>query len=523
MNKKFVYSLVLTSIFIMSIVAVCIQPAAGANWKFGVPKEAVGMKLQSEVKVYDKDLWGDCIGLDSDDRASLATGSYRKGFSSDGDNVGARSQSEITDWQSEDYWFMGDSLLWTWMDESVRMDPELDRTGDGKSDLQTYWDGVWFAERTIAGLANRTDTVGTLFNKPLIYTVWGLASKLYAGLLAGYGFPAGCVTLGNVSLLTNLQNDALDSSYSKEEVAALFHKTYEAKVVQRDAWYWDKDADFDDPDEEDADTPFIVNPEDLFDSWVYFFSMVEELLSQAQDVVNKYDTAMYSIGWSTGLLGTHTYKDGSSWDALNRSMYLLGVVAGLPAEYQAAINAPVAFGGFGRDAPFGLWMIVSMAIEELLIDFFRSKIPDRGEYLLILLKAGIPAHQDVGKWLEKMVDAFSIDDEKYYDSIYGDPFKLDVSVDGLVVTAKIEWKEGVCIDESKPWSEENQREDYEIVFTYGDTGGQSTKEYICGDDIFYKTESIAPTIPGYEVSILLGAGAIATLGLIFVVIKKRRM
>jgi len=249
--------------------------------------------------------------------------------------------------------------------------------------------------------------------------------------------------------------------------------------------------------------------------------MVDTLLNQARDIVTSLDIAMSpfgGIGWSSLLpYGTHTHRDGSDWDALNRSMYLLGVVSKLPAEYQDIINIDC-----GRDAPFGLYQIISGAINEKLVEFFLDKVPDRAEYLLLLLKSGIPAHQDVGKWLEKLVDSFSINDEIYYDAA-SNPFYLDVSVDGLVVTAKIEWKQGVCIDESKVWSEENQREDYKIVFTYGDTGGQSTKEYISGDDIFYKSEGIAPTIPGYEVSILLGAGAIATLGLIFVVIKKRRM
>jgi len=107
MNKKFVYSLVLTSIFIISTVAVCIQPVAGAKFKFGVPDAAKGMKLQSEVKVYDKSVWGDCLGTCLDDSVNEKYG----GDGTNANDVGARSQGEITDWESDDIWFFGDFLM----------------------------------------------------------------------------------------------------------------------------------------------------------------------------------------------------------------------------------------------------------------------------------------------------------------------------------------------------------------------------------------------------------------------------
>jgi len=506
MNKKIIYSLVLTSIFIMSIATVCIQPAAGANWKFGVPKEAIGMKLQSEVKAYDKDLWGDCIGLDTDDRAALAMGTYSKGFSYDGNNVGARSQSEINDWESGDWWFMGDTLLWTKMDESIRNDPYYDRDNDKKSELQTYWDAVEFAEKTVAGFAGRADTVGTGYYSPLIAKVYAEAAAKFPGT-------------GNFTNIQTVQLLATASTYSKALVSAIFHKTYDAKILERDIWYWEKTAEFDDADEEDVATPFIENPEDFFDSWVYFVAMTEELFKQIQTIISAYDAFIYELGGYAQM--NQVDGDGSHWDLLNATLYpyFYGAYLSNPTKYAQLWGAIV---GSANDAPYGLYYYTKSSLNGL-VSFFRGKVPDRAEYLLLLLKSGIPAHQDVGKWLEKMVDEFSIDDERLYDT-NGDPFYLDVSVDGLVVTAKIEWATGVKIDKNLPWNEdENQRQDYKMVFTYGDTGGQSTKEYISGDDIFYKSEGIAPTIPGYEVSILLGAGAIATLGLIFVVIKKRRM
>jgi len=538
MNKKILYALIFTSLFVMSTISIFAQPVAGASYDFGVPNEAKGMTLQSEVKAYDKDTWGDCIGLNPDDRAAQAYGNYREGYSPDANNVGARSQSEINDWESDEWWFMGDTLLWTKLDESIRNDPEYDRTGDKISDLIYYWDAITFARNTILGLAgnNLTGEIDWkgLYYKPLIQAVWlivkgGRSAGLTAiGIL---GAPISTAINNTEGLGVGLVPDpgAWASTYSIADVSSLYSKKYDAVVVDRDVWYWEKTAEFEsDPDEEGVETPFIEDPEDLYDAFNYFVAMTEALFAQTLAITEDMDTFLGLTNYSKWVGGQYWHCGGagiggtgynSSWDFINTTLYnQIKALSGVSANYAELLYAINTF--YAHDAVYAWWSLVKGGLEVDLVEFFRSKIPDRAEFLLLLLKSGIPAHQDVNNWLENLIDAFHIDEEQYW-NVDDEPFQLDVSVDGLVVTAEITWADSVM--NYIPGEDLEERKDYDMVFTYSDTGGQSSLEYVKGDEVFFKTEGIAPTIPGFEISILLGAAAISALGLIFVVMKKRRM
>ena len=151
--------------------------------------------------------------------------------------------------------------------------------------------------------------------------------------------------------------------------------------------------------------------------------------------------------------------------------------------------------------------------------YFRSLVPDKKGYMFLMLKKGLPAHQDVGKWWDSVLDDFDIDE----DMIWGTaPFQHQggVEVDGNTVTYEVEWMPSATYMEADGTLE--QLEDYEVKFTYSDTGGQSSMEFV-GSETFYKTESLAPVIPGYEISILLATAAISAIALIYVVMKKKRM
>ncbi|MFX0188300.1 MAG: hypothetical protein ACFE8A_11265 [Candidatus Hodarchaeota archaeon] len=516
MNKKLLYGMLFTSIFILSSVALLAKPALGAKWSFGVPNEAKGIETESEVKVYDKSDWGHALGNNPDDRCNQKHGNYREGYSSNADDVGARTKSKILDWEKDDIWLLGDHLLYTKLDESIRQDASYDRTGDGISDLITYWDAITFAHMTVKGLANHTDTIGTLYNKPLIYMVFGIAYQEYLN---------GNVTFANFSLMQTVQNLAWVSSYNRTTVSALYGKEYKGYILERDLWYWADNGDYEsDPDEDEVETPFIEDPDDVVDSYWYFYGMTEVLFAQIQAIVDAYTTFIGSVGWSAGLPGgTHTYNDGSDWDALNTTLYttVYNLYLADPVNYGPlwfAITLPPPIGANG-DAVYGIYAAIKLGLEVDLIDFFRSKVPDKAEYLITILRAGIPAHQSVDKWLERLVDGFDIPDDVYYGGT-DDNFLCDVSVDEMQVTIEIEWADGVMWNPGAAVPEE--RDDYEMVFLYSDTGSQSSMTYQNGD-IFYKTESLAPVIPGYEISILLGAAAISAISLIYVVMKKRRM
>jgi hypothetical protein len=542
MNKKIMYSLIFTSVFILSTAVVFFQPVSAAKWSFGVPEQAKGLKLQSEVKAYDKDSWIEHLGDNKDSSVANKHGVYRDGDTQDVDNVGAFSQSEISDWEKDDYWFMGDTLLYAKLDWSIRNNPTYDRNGDGVSDLIYYWDAIPFARNTLLGLSGNPAIAPTsAYYKPLIYGMWSVVDGTRAN---GYGALVTDSISGAINMTEGLGTGGVptgtgvwESTLSREEFSATFAKTYKAVVVERDVWYWEKNADFKTkPDEEDSKTPFIESPEDLADSWFNFVGSTNFIFDQVEAIINYLNMFMIQVNFSTAsdpynifapnfAADKSTTVPNSAWYFLNATIggastpALAGLKAGIDATF--ATN-PYSFPNVG-DYPFMWYFLMYGGLKTSLLDFFRNKIPDRAEYLIMLLRSGIPAHQPVDSWLEKMVDEFNIDDKYAYGGT-DDQFYCDVSVDGMVVTVEIDWVDGITIsDDLTIPAKDNERAGYEMVFTYSDTGGQSSMVYQDGDDIFFKTESIAPAIPGYEVTIILGAGAISAMGLIYVIMKKRRM
>ena len=63
MNKKILYGIFFISIFLLSTASM-VQPVRG--YEFGVPKEAIGVEVEGEIKIYDEDEWEDHIGKGTD-------------------------------------------------------------------------------------------------------------------------------------------------------------------------------------------------------------------------------------------------------------------------------------------------------------------------------------------------------------------------------------------------------------------------------------------------------------------------
>jgi len=581
MNKKIIYSLVLTSIFVLSIASVAIQPVAGAKFKFGVPDAAKGMKLQSEVKIYDKDTWGDCLGPCRDNSVNEKYG----GDGSDANDVGSRSQSEISDWESDDIWFFGDFLMES--DVPVRCDGST--VSFAGFTLTNYWSAVDAVYAVLNSMGQYAGTRATTYadfvqHIPMVsgYLYPGNTSHGRMGILesviaitalqgrpdiqaywAAFSDPYISALYTQAKALTDL---FADSTFTKEEVSALYNKKYEGVILTRDSWDFAKDlTDLeDDPDEEDQEAPFIEDPKDLYDSFLYFNDFLN-------DEFLLIDQMIYSL---IALNATFQASAGSNyWYGVNNTIGKLingSIIQGFLDE---GYSAPVALAMAAQTWEyFFLGGLLTNCFDTMIdaylnadgthpmqsgamglmgiVPFFVDETPqDDKEYVRMLLDGGIPASQPVDHWLERLLDAFDIDEDRWFgddDTIYQDitlyyatidatgikPKSVTgvyvsddlqtggIEVDGLVVTCEVEWQEPLLNDPKDP---DSQREDYDIVWTYGDTGGQSKTEYFKGDECFYSIEGISPTIVGYEVSILLGAGAIATLGLIYVVIKKRRM
>jgi len=468
MNKKIIYALILTSIFVMSIASVCIQPVAGANWKFGVPKEAKGMKLQGEVTVYDKDKWGECVGLDVDDTVNEWFGGEGTGAN----DVGAKSQSEITDWEKADIWFLGDHLLWA-------------EVGSNPYGLITYWDAIQFGHDT-----QTEDMVGLLFALAIAIDLAGGDVDYDPTTLPGSEPFDSWITaiLSSIIPLYAVQ-------YSNQDVSKIYSKTYEGIYLERDKWDFALDLESN-PDTDGELVPFIEDPHNIYDSFLYFESLIQTLLNQ---------------------------MNGAS-----ASAYGLYNVGGAVPKINGNANEPLVDGGLAGlvaagmlPAKYGDTDIICQTIygtPALISAYFAAKVPDRKEYVNLLLRQGLPAMQPVDKWWEKVLDDFRIDGDGIWGKA-GNQHQGGIKQDGLTITVDYEWVDGVMNDW---WWGPEQREDYSVSYVYGDTGGQSSVIFE-GSGVFYQTESIAPTIPGFEISILLAAAAISALGLIYVIIRKRKM
>jgi hypothetical protein len=314
---------------------------------------------------------------------------------------------------------------------------------------------------------------------------------------------------------------------NRSEVSAFWSKTYKGVVLERDLWDFTKDAYESKPDEKDDEVPFITDPHDIYDSWLYFNEMVEFLFSRLDQIQISLGTIKATLdGWKGMSPAVSAVIDGSA-------LYMINAISTnplTPSLFKTLIdnmNASYA------DKPTAFYAFVS-TIGGLLDAYFHRELPDEKGYLVSLLESGLPAHQDVGKWWTKVLEDFDLDK----DDVYGDPASNPtlnalgfatsssqnqggIKIDGMTITVEYEWLDGAYVDPKA--AELEKRDDFDIVFTYSDTGGQSSVAYMKGDEVFYKKESLATAIPGYEISILLGAAAISAIGIIYVIMKKRRM
>ena len=129
---------------------------------------------------------------------------------------------------------------------------------------------------------------------------------------------------------------------------------------------------------------------------------------------------------------------------------------------------------------------------EDLEQFLKTKLSTDWEKIKIsfdAFKAGLPASSPIDKWLETVIDDFDVD---------------EWTVEGKIVIYEGEGED-----------------DFTVEFTYGDYGTQESVVFKDKDgNEVYRKESIG-MIPGYEVTILLAVAAISTIGLIYVIKKKK--
>jgi len=503
MNKKILYGVILLSIFLMSA-ATAVQPVQG--YKFGVPDQAKGVEGESEIKVFDEDQWEACLGQ------GHGADEVDDVYDGDVDVVGAKSKSIVKDWEKDDeiefFWdfvMEADLSLPTFMDLLLDV-PWYAQTDDPNVDC--YKDAIMYIYNIVTG-----DVGGFLYVLNIsAYSLWAtdLPNEAYKWF-----------ALNASAALTAFMSYSLDEDYAE----TYYSPDIEGTIVTLDTWDYYEGAYPAEPDNKDLEAPFMSDPEDLYKSY-------ENLVDLKTDLyINLLGPAINPLAPSGGLF--------YSGYVLNATLF--GMSQLYPSDY-AMLDYYVYMNttqyiGMGLDT--ATITQTAMGVGPLIYSNFEQLIPKAGGYLYMALTGGLPVYTPTGKFLKNMVEEFEDDIEDSEDvpetghpDMDGSvPYEVSVKVDkeAMTVTMKFEMDDYVDPAASSPApgggyeiDDPDELEDWKVTFYYGEYGSQSKIEYSHSDDIFFSKESLA-IIPGFEITIILGASAIAILGLIYVVMKKRKL
>ncbi|MFX0077022.1 MAG: hypothetical protein ACFE96_16365 [Candidatus Hermodarchaeota archaeon] len=576
MNKRILYALVFTSIFILSTVSLVAQPAAGAHWKLGIPEQAKGMTIESEVKIYDEDTWEEHLGYCADVQVD-------EKFGGDADNVGAKSKSKIIDWEGKDIKFLTDVVL----EQDIPLNCDGTQMELMDTKLTTFWSAIELIDEILEEIAYE-NTTGLKDDPPFLEVDTSLVIN------ASIGAAISCGPISQLAVLTNLLLDAdnpflpgyqpyLNMSTDEQnahhdsprsiaywanytrwitEVGTLSRgeveekwgqKTYKGTEINRDIWDFAKGGNFESsPDEKKQKDPILHDPHDYFDSYnnlVGFISaqgkkidhiirMIDSLRVRFNNCLyrsmedeygvtagNQQWVCWYAANMSVGMALNEMYNLSLEENEYYRDLYVQARTINGGDLVATYLDALVNETG---ENPLQKYTGYPAGLKYIMPEVYDAVPMQKKEYLAMLFGAGIYAMQPVDKFLEKIINDFDIDGDRVWGddfTMYNDTTRKDnlhiggISIEGRVVTIEYEWAEPIYDD---PNDLEKERKDYKIIYTYGETGGQISIEYV-GSEPFFKIEGIAPLIPGYEITILLASAAISAIALIYVVMKKKRM
>ncbi len=550
MNKKIIYGILFVSLFLLSTVSM-VQPARG--YSFGVPSEGKGTTSEGEIKLYDEDDWEDHLGSDSgaDDP-----------FDGDADVVGAKSKQTIIKLEKDEeiryvgkYIFAGTidagSLLTVSTVKSL-YDPDV--TGAYGPLMYLFNSSAWlgFDPVTLALIAETYKLTGVGNFSVMMELATGISASVLTPVV---GFAANTPT--------------------PSQLAPGAGTKYDGSILTRDYWETTEDAYDANPDDEDYEVPFLADPRDWVSAWETTNNFKNLQKAELLTLQGIWGSNWHSAGGAnpTGTMfahsvavpGTMNASDVEVYEYLNTTIIpgvlALAVGAGSMTAAQAAtLEASIAVpnnmtatmesyylsgmttnpGDYQIDRVYGLWG-ASMLILAGASDALEFGYPSKPGFLLQMLVGGQPVYVPQGDFVEKIVDEFDIDDDvlykvPYVSQEYVDPITKfpvykpveaywDISADNGVVTVGIEYLDAQ-VDPSETQkliypADPDELKDFEMVFVYGEYGGQDSVTFKDGDTEFWKSGGI-DQIPGFEISIILGASALSIIGLIFVVMKKRK-
>ena len=567
MKRKLIYAIIFISIFLMSSASM-VSPVQGYEPP-DIPAEAKGMTLDdTEVTVYDEDGLEDSLGKGFDIKDIKA---------GDADIVGARSQMKILDWETdedliayeEDYSY--GPLVAENHDLVVQLLASLADNGTaGKYPMGTAYGPYG----PLAFIANYS-----VWNA----TTWGsIASKTVAGA-------AQANLTGAIINLAGLFGTGLRSF---ADIITTWGESYDGTIVEREIWdFLDPAEEFDpnDPDVDDDEVPYLLDPRDWANSYYNMRGYSNELYG-ALDGVQQYWGA--KTGWWATLAGGCAKllgMDPTPWAAyedVNASIYeqvinlkgdvkvappgsggvlseiplwqfVLGAIT-TPSNLSDMLSIPAAYGdySYGTDYVLGLWGFLD-GIVETTRNSFKALLPDKFGFLFNQLEAGQPCCGPAADFIKRAVKEFNIRGGPYKIPFiqYGKDLdnngevsvvpintfspntgadlggetiyiyaEVDVEVDDAgTVTVGIEYKDGQLdpkdVLSGETVKDSDELDDWEWVFPKASDAPTQIKD---GNTILYETTPMAGPIPGYEIPVLIGVSLVSVIGLIYVIMRKRK-
>lgn len=545
-----------------------VQPVRG--YEFGVPKEAIGVEVEGEIKIYDEDEWEDHIGKGTDPDDIFDE-------DHDPDVVGAKTKTitrEIeTDEELIDYTYV----------HQIKGD-----SADGNLD----------SRQAIAELSDPSNAGGSwpIPELALDPTYSPLPPLIYILNVSVWG--SGALVMDPIAIYTligpwmnTLTYQFYGNIITAEQGKALYSPDIDGTYLTRDLWTYTDEAYDADPDEEDDEVPYLADPRDLKDSYDNFISgWIDHQLKDTKALTDA-TVPFISDNYLTGGLVQYapgqwapsmSQGDVDNWEALNLSIQ--GVLAKFPSPVKEALLAGLGVpndlsfyqtlggstglngGDYLKDYGAGVYGGIIKTTDSIYYKTEYGHPMAKAALLIKALQAGQPGYIPEHDYWNKVVEEYNLPSDEtlvrlpyleYGKDIVVDPLTsltdgevssipigqldalgndlegetiyvyayVDVSVENGVVTVEIEYKDDTLDPKDAivfGGDGEDTLDDWEWVFPYGEYGSQTEQNMKDGDTIFYQRASL-DVIPGFEVTVILGASALSILALIYVVMKKRRM
>ena len=574
MNKKIIYGIFFISIFLLSTASM-VQSVRG--YSFGVPKEGIGTTSEGEIKLYDEDEWEDHLGGQS---------SAADVFEGDSDVVGAKSKTtvkkletdeDLISYEADHAW--KDAAIPGANDIGLTVDSFIDPAvlvggkpgqGSGLAYLlnASMW-GLWVANLKgtgfeVPGLALSERT----FNSMMYTTLYPSTTVLVARWGRKY----------DGSYLTRDYWEKTEDAYKSnpdekdDEVPYLadprdWENSYEMTMAFKEnqqawlrniqsnysAWY---QSLFNGAANTDPYTPWVQNARIGPGGGFMDKTFYEGLNTSIAIAINTSIKAVWPVAYGGPWTPWHDTQSGILSVFWTTFYEKIGAFVATNINYTAITPTETGNASFYvHDLVLGAYAAID-AICEGAWQNLEYAYPTKAGHLLNTLVSGQPVYVPQGDFMDFVVDDYDLPDDVLYripyvtggkdinldgslsaipvgtysafgvdlggETIYVNAY-VDVSAENGVVTFGIEYVDGqldpgdVAMGVVSP----GDLDDFEFVFAFGQYGSQDSVTVKDGNTEFWKSAGI-DQIPGFEISIILGASALSIIGLIFVVMKKRK-